>query len=112
MAARKNIRPIKRTSKQKTQTSKLIVYSSLALSWAFILFVCYEMHRLCDLSPVSVIGTALVGMIATTNAAYMWRAKQEDYLRLELEKMKQLSEMKKKYGEDFILEELHEVNTN
>lgn len=113
MAAKsKTTRTMKKTAKQKMQTSKLIVYSSLALSWAFIVFICYEMHRLCDLSPVAVIGTALVGMIAATNAAYMWRAKQEDYSRLELEKMKQLSEMKKKYGDDFILEELHEVNMN
>lgn len=113
MAAKnKTAHATKKAVKQKVQTSKLIVYSSLALSWAFIIFICYEMHRLCDLSPVAVIGTSLVGMIAATNAAYMWRAKQEDYLKLELEKIKRLSEMKKKYGDDFISEELHEVNMN
>lgn len=100
----------KKKIKMKLQTSKLIVYSSLLLSWAFIIFCCFEMHRLKDLSPIGAIGASVVGMIATTNAAYMWRAKQEDFVRLEIEKTKQMSELSKKYKEDFVVSELHEVN--
>lgn len=89
---------MKEYSKRIT-TIVVAVFSSLAV--AFILFVCYEMHRLGDLSPVAYIGPSIVGLLATVLAFYMWRAKAKSQTDLEWEKTKQLTVLREKYPEAF-----------
>lgn len=91
---------------QKREYSKIIttivlsVFSSLAVG--FVVFVCYEMHRLRDLSAVEHLAGPIVGIPAAIVAFYMWRAKAKSKSDLEWEKTKQLTLLRKKYPEHFV----------
>lgn len=76
------------------------VFSTLAVG--FVVFVCYEMHRLNDLSPVAYIGPSIVGLLASVLAFYMWRAKAKSQTDLEWEKTRQLTALRKKHPEAFV----------
>lgn len=88
----------KEYSKQIT-TVVVAVFCSIAVG--FIVFVCYEMHRLKDLSPVAYIGPSIVGLLVTVLGAYMWRAKAKSANDLEWEKTKQLTIWREKHPEAF-----------
>jgi hypothetical protein len=75
------------------------LFSAVAIG--FIIFVCYEMHWLRDLSPVAYIGTGIVGLLAIVLGAYMWRAKAKSLSDLEWEKTKQLTLFREKHPECF-----------
>lgn len=75
-------------------TIVLTVFSLLA--WAFVIFVCYEMHIQEDLSPVADLGPPIVGIPAAIVALYMWRAKAKSKTDLEWEQTKQLTKLKEK----------------
>ena len=98
---------------RKHEYSKVIttivvaVFSVLAVG--FVVFVCYEMHRLGDLTPVAYIGPSIVGLLATVLAFYMWRAKAKSENDLEWEKTKQLTALRNKYPEAFTQ---GEIDTN
>lgn len=81
-------------------TAVVVTFSLVAI--AFIVFVCYEMHRLNDLSPVAYIGPSIVGLLATVLAFYMWRAKAKSQTDLEWEKTKQLTALREKHPEAFV----------
>lgn len=97
---------------KKVAFSKLIVGFVITLVTAFVVFCCYEMHRLCDLSPISYIGTGMIALLSTVVAAYMWRAKQQDMFNLELEKIKEKAKLREELGDNFKDEVMTEVNDN
>ena len=97
---------------KKKPFSKVIVGFVIALVTTFIIFCCYEMHRLGDLSPISYIGTGMIALLSTVVAAYMWRAKQQDMFNLELEKIKEKAKLREELGENFRDETVIEVNDN
>lgn len=70
-------------------SKKMIAYVLFMCSF-FIAFICYEMHRLEDLSAVAYIGTGIIGLMATSVGFYTWRAKQSDMY--DLAKTKALEE--------------------
>lgn len=74
----------------KLPFSKWIVIYVFVLVTGFIIWCCYEMHRLGDLSPVSFIGGGIIGMLTIVIAAYMWRAKQSDLYELEKKRVQEL----------------------
>lgn len=92
-------------SKKKTEYSKIVtaivvaVFSALAVG--FIAFVCYEMHRQNDLSPVAYIGPSIAGILASVLGFYMWRAKAKSQTDLEWEKTKQFTLFREKHPESF-----------
>lgn len=92
-------------SRKRKEFSKVIttivvsVFSTLAVG--FIVFVCYEMHRQNDLTPVSYIGPSIAGILASIIGFYMWRAKAKSQSDLEWEKTKQLTLFRNKYPEAF-----------
>lgn len=90
---------MKREYSKRITTIVVTVFSSLAVG--FVAFVCYEMHRLGDLSPVAYIGPSIVGLLATVLAFYMWRAKAKSQTDLEWEKTRQLTEFREKHPEYF-----------
>lgn len=96
-------------SGKKRPFSKVIVGYVLFLVTAFIVFCCYEMHRLENLDPVQVMGTGIVSALTLVVGAYMWRAKQADLATIELEKIKEKAELRSKYGEFFEDETLTQV---
>ena len=91
---------------KKTEYSKIVttivvaVFSALAVG--FIAFVCYEMHRQSDLTPVAYIGPSIAGILASVLGFYMWRAKAKSQTDLEWEKTKQLTLFREKHPEAFI----------
>ena len=90
----------KRREYSKSMTTIIAsVFSTLAV--AFVVFVCYEMHRLKDLSPVGWIGSGIVAILATIIGFYMWRAKAKSQTDLEWEKTKQLTLFREKHPEHF-----------
>lgn len=95
---------------KKKPFSKVIVGFVIALVTAFIIFCCYEMHRLGDLSPISYIGTGMIALLSTVVTAYMWRAKQQDMFNLELEKIKEKAKLREELGDNFVDETVIEVN--
>lgn len=90
---------------KKIEFSKIVttivvtVFSALAVG--FIAFVCYEMHRQNDLSPVAYIGPSIAGILASVLGFYMWRAKAKSQTDLEWEKTKRLTLFREKHPESF-----------
>lgn len=93
-------------SKKKKEYSKsvttIVLTTFTALAVLFVVFVCYEMHRLEDLSVVEYLAGPIVGIPAAIVAFYMWRAKAKSQSDLEWEKTKQLTLFRKKYPEYFV----------
>lgn len=93
-------------NEKKTEYSKIVttavvtIFSALAVS--FIIFVCYEMHRLGDLSPVGYIGPSIAGILASVIGFYMSRAKAKSQTDLEWEKTKRLTIFREKHPEAFV----------
>lgn len=91
---------------KKKEYSKVItaimvsIFSALAVG--FIIFVCYEMHRQNDLSPVAYIGPSIAGILASIIGFYMWRAKAKSQTDLEWEKTKRLTLFREKHPEAFV----------
>lgn len=94
---------------KKKPFSKVVVVFVIILVTAFIIFCCYEMHRLGDLSPISYIGTGMIALLSTVVAAYMWRAKQQDMFNLELEKIKEKAKLREELGDNYRDEAMVEV---
>lgn len=80
-------------------TAVLAVFSTLAV--AFMVFVCYEMHRLGDLSPVAYIGPSVAGILVSVIGFYMWRAKAKSQTDLEWEKTKRMTLFREQHPEAF-----------
>lgn len=80
-------------------TIVLSVFSVLATG--FIAFVCYEMHRLGDLSPVAYIGPSIAGILVSVIGFYMSRAKAKSKTDLEWEKTKRLTLFREEHPEMF-----------
>lgn len=84
----------------KTLTTTIVtIFSVLAI--AFIVFVCYEMHRQNDLSPVMYIGPSIAGILTAIIGFYMSRAKAKSKTDLEWEKTKQLTLFREQHPEFF-----------
>lgn len=100
------MREKKQKEYSKTYTTVLsAIFSTLAV--AFVIFVCYEMHRMVSmgmsdaLGPVAYIGPSIVGILVTIVGFYMWRAKAKSKTDLEWEKTKRLTEFREKHPECF-----------
>lgn len=87
--------------RQKREYSKVlttaVVGVILSVAVGFIVFCCYEMHRLEDLSPVAYIGPSIVGVLATSVGAYMWRAKCKSKTDLEWEQTRRMTALREEY---------------
>ena len=77
----------------KKPYSKCVVSYVLFLASAFLIWACYEMHRLNDLTPIAYIGTGVVGLIAAALGFYVWRAKASDTYDLAVKKAKKEQEL-------------------
>lgn len=94
------------SAKKKNEYSKkmttIVLSTFMVLAVVFVVFVCYEMHRLSDLSAVEHLAGPIVGIPAAIVAFYMWRAKAKSKSDLEWEKTKQLTLFRKKHPEYFV----------
>lgn len=85
---------------KRKPTSKVALTIGLAIVTAFLVWCCYEMHRLEDLSPLSYLGPAVCAMGAVVVGTYMWRAKQSDMVDIEMKRLETIAKLKGKYGDD------------
>lgn len=103
-----NKKNTKKNTKQKKGTSKKITYWMFSISVAFMVFVCYEMHTLQDLTPIEYVADIIKIALPIGIIAYMWRAVMEDKMELQLRYNEELSKGKVKYGDNYVIEELDE----
>lgn len=89
----------KREFSKVITTAVVVTFSLVAV--AFIIFVCYEMHRQQDLSPVAYIGTGIVALLTLVLKFYMDRAAKKSDTDLEWEKTRQLTLFREKHPEHF-----------
>ena len=91
---------MKKTEYSKTITTIVVgLFSFLAVG--FIIFVCYEMHRQNDLSPIGYIGPTIAGVPTAVVGFYMSRAKAKSKTDLEWEKTKQLTAFREQHPDTF-----------
>ena len=94
----------------KWEFSKIVVITTLVGAWAFVLFVCYEIHIQQSLEPITYIGTGIVGLLTVVIGAYMWRAKQKDLSDLEFKKIEKMAKLREQYGDNVQSETITQVN--
>ena len=99
----------KEYSKRMT-TAVLATFTILAVS--FVVFVCYEIHRLEDLTAVEHLAGPIVGIPAAIVAFYMWRAKAKSKCDLEWEKTRQLTLFREQHPECFIRGDVETYETD
>lgn len=97
---------------KKAPTSKIIIFVVLLLVAAFVIWCCYEMHRLDNLDALAYIAPAVLGLGATAVGFYNWRAKQADKAQIELKRLDIMAELKKKHGENFPTEAISDMDVS
>lgn len=85
----------------KVITAIVVVTFSL-MAAGFIIFVCYEMHRQEDLSPVGFIGVPIIMIIAAVLKFYLKRAEAKSLTDLQWEMTRQETLFREKHPEYFI----------
>jgi len=71
------------------------------LAVVFVVYLCYEMHRLEDLTPAQYIAPTILAALYLVVKSYMVRANQKSQSDLEWEKTKQLTLWREKHPEHF-----------
>jgi len=110
MDKNKNKNKNTKKTKKKMEFSKKVTIASVALVYMFIVFVCYLMYTLQSLEPVAYIGAGLVIMLAICVKAYMKRAYQQDLVNMKVNQSEKLSELKVKFGDNFVYENIDDIN--
>lgn len=96
----------KRTPERKKREFSKVITTAVVVTFSlvavgFIVFVCYEMHRQEDLSPVAYIGTGIVALLAAVLKFYMDRAAKKSETDLKWEETKRLTLFKEKHPDHF-----------
>lgn len=94
--------------KQKKGTSKKITYWIFYITIVFMIWTCCMMMKMQDLSAVEYLADIIQIALPIGIISYMYRAVMEDKIELQLKYNRRLSEDKKKYGDNYIIEELDE----
>lgn len=97
-----------RRKNNKKGTSKKITYWIFYITIAFMIWACYMMWKIQDLSAIEYIADIIKIALPIGIIAYMYRAVMEDKIELQLKYNRGLSEDKKKYGDGYVIEELSE----
>lgn len=113
MATKKNTRQStakrkssSRKTRRKKEYSKVIVAWCFALITFFIMFACYEIHRLEDTSAIEFITDIVKYVTVVAVGGYFFKARAENTAKIQLEYQKQASELRKEYGDDYVSETL------
>lgn len=106
MASHRNVKRNSGRNKMKKENSKKIVDWLFYLCFAYFAYMFYMMKITLDLSPAEYMADILKVTLAIGVPAYMYRAVMTDKVEIQLKYKKESSELKKKYGENYIEEEL------
>lgn len=96
--------------KKSIEASKLFTDLAFILAFAFVIFCCYEMHRLQDLTPIAYLGGGVLVLLGLVVNAYMKRAAAKDMMKQKVYETKMLSEMREKYGDNYQEGETHDID--
>ena len=86
-----------KTQKPFIPWSKILTVAVLLLVYGFVIWACYEMHRLNDLSPIGYMAASIIGLLATTIATYFWRAKHKDLVEQDMVFTRFMAELNKEF---------------
>lgn len=100
----------KEKQKKKIEASKLFTDLSFCLAFGFVIFCCYEMHRLQDLTPITYLGGGILILLGIVVNAYMKRAAAKDLARQKIYETQMLSKIKQKYGDNYQEGEAHDTD--
>lgn len=95
---------VEKTNKRKKniETSKLIILSVVILTYLFSFFVCFMVYKTEDLSPLSYLIPSIFGLSTTAIGFYSWKAKAENKLKIEIQRIQEEQKLKKKYKDEEI----------
>lgn len=95
---------VEKTNKRKKniETSKLIILSVVILTYLFSFFVCFMVYKTEDLSPFSYLIPSIFGLSTTAIGFYSWKAKAENKLKIEIQRIQEEQKLKKKYKDEEI----------
>lgn len=95
---------VEKTNKRKKniETSKLIILSVVILTYLFSFFVCFMIYKTGDLSPFSYLIPSIFGLSTTAIGFYSWKAKAENKLKIEIQRIQEEQKLKKKYKDEEI----------
>lgn len=91
--------PKKREFSKVITTVVVVTFTLVAV--AYVAFICYEMHRLQDLSPAAYLSTGIVALLAAVLKFYMTRAAKKSETDLKWEETKRLTLFREKHPEHF-----------
>ena len=94
--------------KQKKETSKKITNWIFYITIAYFIFMAQMMYTTNDLSPSEYLSDVIKVALPIGIIAYMYRAVMTDKMEIQLKQTEESSKLKRKYGEDFITQELDE----
>lgn len=93
---------VKTNTNKKKETSKILLFSVLVLTYLLTIFICITIIIFNDLSPLSYLIPSFFGLSIIVVGFYSWKAKKENQLKLEIEKIKEEYKLKAKYKDDNI----------
>lgn len=95
-----------RQKRKKKEYSKVVTGLCIGIVIAFIFFVCIEAHNQQDLSVMSSVSDIVQWIAVAAIGGYFYKARAENQIKLQLQYQKEASELRKKYGDDYVTETL------
>lgn len=102
----------KTNKKEKMETSKIILLSIIILTYIFSFFVCFMVYVEKDLSPLTYLIPSIFTLSTTSLGFYSWKAKTENKLKIEIQKIKEEQKLKTKFNDKSIKIDLKDENNN
>ena len=99
-------RQFNQSKRRKKEYSKVIVAWCFAIITFFIFFACYESYKLSDPSPIGDIADIIKYLAVAAVGGYFIKSRSENKLKLQIQYQREASELKKKYGDNYVQETL------
>lgn len=95
-----------RQKRKKKEYSKVVTGLCIGIVISFMFFVCIEAHNQQDLSVMSSVSDLVQWIAVAAIGGYFYKARAENQIKLQLQYQKEASELRKKYGDDYVTETL------
>ena len=102
----------KNTNKTKIETSKLLLFSVVVLAYLVTIFVCVMVFITKDLSSLCYLIPSIFSACSISIGFYSWKAKTENKMKIEIQKIKEEQKLRKMYKDENIKINLEENNEN
>lgn len=102
----------KTNKKEKIETSKIILFSVIILTYLLTIFSSIMIFIEKDLSVFSYLIPSVFTMGTTSLGFYAWKARTENRLKIEIQKIKEEQKLKTKFKDDSIKIDLKDDKNN